>query len=219
MSTGSLNPPATQPSSVKRRWLWGVLALVGVLAAVLLAAWLLLGRNAQPEYGISLDAETEPTDFTLNSSLGRPVSLADYRGQHTLLYFGYTMCPDVCPTTLADLRAMMVALGDKAQDVQVLFVSVDPERDTPERLAAYLKYFDPSFVGLTGAPADIEPIASKFGIFFAKHEADSAANYLVDHTSVVIVVDPEGRPGSCSPWRHRRADGAGFGEDDWGMRE
>ena len=168
--------------------------LVVALAIVLLAAWLLLGRNAQPEYGILLDAATEPADFTLDSSLGHPVSLADFRGKHTLLYFGYTMCPDVCPTTLADLRTMMAALGDKAQDVQVLFVSVDPERDTPERLAAYLKYFDPTFVGLTGVPEEIEPVASKFGIFYAKHEADSAANYLVDHTSVVVVVDPEGRP-------------------------
>lgn len=194
MNTESLNSPVTQPPTVKRRWLWGVFALVAVLAIALFAVWLLLGRNAQPEHGILLDATSEPADFTLNSSLGRPVSLADYRGKHTLLYFGYTFCPDVCPTTLADLRMMMTALGDKAQDVQVLFVSVDPERDTPERLAAYLTYFDPSFVGLTGTPQEIEPIASKFGIFYQKHEADSAANYLVDHTSVVVVVDPEGRP-------------------------
>jgi protein SCO1/2 len=194
LNTESSNPPVIQPPTTKRRRLWGILALLAVFAVALFAVWLLLGRNAQPEHGILLDATSEPADFTLDSSLGRPVSLADYRGKHTLLYFGYTFCPDVCPTTLADLRMMMAALGDKAKDLQVLFVSVDPERDTPERLGAYLSAFDPSFVGLTGTPEEIEPIASKFGIFYQKHEADSAAGYLVDHTSVVIVVDPEGRP-------------------------
>ena len=87
----------------------------------------------------------------------------------------------------------MTSLGDKAEQVQVLLVSVDPERDTPEKLAGYLGLFNPNFLGLTGALADIEAVASRFGIFFAKHDYEGAAGYLVDHTSTVLVLDKEGR--------------------------
>jgi protein SCO1/2 len=183
-------PPA--PVRRRGRLAWG---LVGGLALILLVAgglsW--LGRTtAKPQYGIVIDATAPAADFTLDSSLGRPVSLSEFHGQPVLLYFGYTTCPDVCPTTLADLRLALQELGDDRDKVQVLFVSVDPERDTAERLGQYLPYFDPSFIGLTGPLPEIEAIASRFGVFFQKNAANSAAQYLVDHTSAVLLLDADG---------------------------
>jgi protein SCO1/2 len=169
--------------------------LVGGIALILLVAagfnWL-RQATATPRYGIVIDSAAPAADFSLASSLRRPVTLSEFRGQPVLLYFGYTTCPDVCPTTLADLRLAMQELGADRDKVQVLFVSVDPERDTAERLADYLPYFDPSFIGLTGPLPEIEAVASRFGVFFQKNTANSAAQYLVDHTSAVLLLDADG---------------------------
>jgi protein SCO1/2 len=164
-----------------------------VLLGAVLAGWRWYTQSRTPQYGIVIDAVAPVEDFTLDGSIGRQVSLAEFRGKPVLLYFGYTTCPDVCPTTLADLRIAMQELGPDQDTVQVLFVSVDPERDTAERLQAYLQYFNPSFIGLTGPLRDIEAIASRFGVYFAKNEANSAADYLVDHTSAVLLVDADGK--------------------------
>jgi protein SCO1 len=110
-----------------------------------------------------------------------------------VLYYGYTFCPDVCPTTLAEVTKAVQALGKKAEDVQVLMITVDPERDTPERLAEYMAFFNPSFVGLSGTPDQIAEAATPFGIYYQKHEGTSASGYLVDHTATVNVLDREGR--------------------------
>ena len=183
-------PPA--PVRGRRRLAW---FLVGAVALILLIAagfnWL-RGATAAPQYGIVIDAAEPAADFTLDSSLGRPVTLSEFRGQPVLLYFGYTTCPDVCPTTLTDLRLALQELGDERDKVQVLFVSVDPERDTAERLGQYLPYFDSSIIGLTGPLPEIEAIASRFGVFFQKNTANSAAQYLVDHTSAVLLLDADG---------------------------
>jgi protein SCO1/2 len=175
-----------------RRWPLWIAAALAVLALALLA-WRLWGPAGAPRYGIVVDAPEPAADFTLDGSIGRPVSLSEFRGKPLLLYFGYTTCPDVCPTTLADLRNAMRQLGPDQDKVQVLFVSVDPERDTAERLGAYLPFFDPSFIGLTGPVTDIEAIAGRFGVMFRKNEANSAADYLVDHTSAVLLLDADGR--------------------------
>ncbi len=186
-ASGATPAPVRRPS----RWPWWVAALA-VLGIVLLGwRWWTLSRT--PQYGIVIDATEPAQDFTLDASLGRPVSLSEFRGKPVLLYFGYTTCPDVCPTTLADLRMAMQELGSNQDKVQVLFVTVDPERDTAERLAAYLKYFDPGFIGLTGSVPDIEAIASRFGVFFKKNETSSAADYLMDHTSAVLLLDSDGK--------------------------
>src|SRR5690606_21502673 len=100
----------------------------------------------------------------------------------------------VCPTTLNDLANMVKTLGDqRAENVQVILVSVDPERDTPEHLAAYLPAFHPDFLGMTGTEEQIHTVASQFGIYFERHQADARGTYLVDHTSAVTVIDPNGR--------------------------
>jgi len=170
--------------------------IVGVAFIVLAALRGLLQVNPAPQYGIAVNSTgsslAPAADFTLDSTLGRPVSLSEFQGHPVLLYFGYTTCPDVCPTTLGDLRTTMQALGSDANKVQVLFVSVDPERDTVDRLQTYLGAFDPAFVGLTGPLGQIEAIASRFGVFFQKSSVESAAGYLVDHTSAVLLLDADG---------------------------
>jgi len=183
------NAPAA-PKSVYSRILWIGVGAILVLALAALLAW----RLRPPElHGVVIQSPQQATDFTLMSSKGEPVSLSDFRGKFVMLYFGYTFCPDVCPTTLNDLKRMMDVLGPKqSENVQVVMVSVDPERDTVEQLSSYLPYFHPSFLGMTGAVEEIQPIASQFGIFFERHEGTSAAGYLVDHTAVVTVVDDEG---------------------------
>jgi protein SCO1 len=181
--------PAAQPRRRPIRWLAAALLLVAIAVVALL---LLRGQFAQPQYGIAIDDPEPAVDFTLDSSLGKPVALSDFRGKAVLLYFGYTTCPDVCPTTLADLRQMKIALGADRDKVQVLFVSVDPARDTAERMGAYLEYFDPTFVGITDTPERIEEIASRYGVFYEKRDGATAADYFVDHTSAVLAVDPEG---------------------------
>jgi protein SCO1/2 len=127
------------------------------------------------------------------TSSGAPMRLSDFRGKFVLLYFGYTYCPDVCPTTLSDLANMARTLGaEKMEEVQVILVSVDPERDTAAHLAEYLPAFDPRFLGMTGTVEQVHEVASQFGIYFERHEADAQGAYVVDHTSAVTVIDPEG---------------------------
>ena len=132
------------------------------------------------------------TDFTLTGNDGKLVSLSDFRGQYLLLNFGYTFCPDVCPITLANLTQTMQQLERKADQVQVLFITVDPERDTPQHLDTYLAAFDPSFIGMTGHMDEIESVTTQFGVFFQKQNSESINNYFVDHTATVIVIDPDG---------------------------
>ena len=176
------------------RWTWGIVLLaVVVVVALILGFVLFVPRPVTMQYGTLLDTTEPVADFTLNSSLGKPVALSDFRGEHVLLYFGYTNCPDVCPLTLAEIKDARKRLGDKAEAVQPLFITLDPGRDTPERLAAYLEFFDPAIIGLAGTLEEIQSLATRFGIFFEQRDSGSAGGYLVDHTSVVIVIDPEGR--------------------------
>ena len=182
------------PGKQRGRWTWGIVLLaVVVVVALVLGFVLFVPRPVTMQYGTLLDTTEPVADFTLKSSLGKPVALSDFRGEHVLLYFGYTNCPDVCPLTLAEIKDARKRLGDKAEAVQPLFITLDPGRDTPEHLAAYLKFFDPAIIGLAGTLEEIQSLATRFGIFFEQRDSGSAGGYLVDHTSVVIVIDPEGR--------------------------
>ena len=137
-------------------------------------------------------------NFTLQSVDG-PVSLSDFRGKIVVLYFGYTSCPDVCPTTLANLRRALNDLGEKAEEVQLVFVAVDWQKDTPERVASYLSAFHPSFVGLSGAQEQIDAVTKDFGIFYQINPPDESGYYTVDHTATTLVLDREG--GLILTWR------------------
>src|SRR5262245_12343168 len=131
-------------------------------------------------------------DFTLTAHTGARVSLHDFRGKLVLLYFGYTFCPGVCPTTLANVAQVLHQLGARANQVQLLMISVDPERATLDRLAAYVPHFQPSFLGLTGSAADVAAVAPLFGIYFEKGESTTATDYLVSHSATLMVIDQQG---------------------------
>ncbi len=165
------------------------LALLLIVGSMTLVVPLL--APPQPTHGILLQSPQPLENFTLTNTDGQRVQLADLRGKHLLFFFGYTFCPDVCPTTIAELREAVQALGSDGEQVQVIMVSVDPERDTPQRLKQYTSAFNASFMGLTGTEDELAAVASTFGIFFQKHEGSAATGYLVDHTATVIVVDPE----------------------------
>jgi protein SCO1/2 len=132
-------------------------------------------------------------DFRLADHQGKPRALADFEGKVVLLFFGYTHCPDVCPTTLAEAAAAMRELGPQADQVQVLFVTVDPERDTPALLARYVTSFHPTFLGLHGDEQRIAQTARDFKVYSQKISGASAAGYLIDHSAGTFVFDPRGR--------------------------
>jgi protein SCO1/2 len=183
---------ATQ-QPVTRSWLrtalWAIIGLVLVVGIAFLA-WNFIRPYAF--HGMILQSPMEATNFTLPSQNGQPVSLSDFRGKVVLLYFGYATCPDVCPATLAELHQALIALGNKADDVQVLMVTVDPERDTQEVMAEYLAHFDSSFIGLIGTPEQVAEVATYYGIYYEKVEGDSALGYLVNHTATVMAIDKKG---------------------------
>lgn len=132
-------------------------------------------------------------DFALTDQNGKARSLADFKGKVVVVFFGYTQCPDVCPTTMAEMASVMKQLGSSAEKVQVLFVTLDPERDTQALLAAYVPNFDARFLGLYGDLAATAKVASDFKIFYQKAPAKSGASYTVDHTAGSYVFDREGR--------------------------
>jgi protein SCO1/2 len=143
-------------------------------------------------HGTILQSNNEAAGFTLMSNNGQRVSLDDFRGKLAVLYFGYTFCPDVCPATLVELAGAMDIMGEDAKDVQVIMISVDPQRDTPEQLAEYVAHFDPNFLGVTGTEDEIAELATLYGVFYEKHEGTVATGYLIDHTATVMVVDEDG---------------------------
>lgn len=170
------------------------LGITAVVLCLLLGAALLW----RPVHHIDLmrGAANHPTggDFTLQSAKG-PVSLQDYRGKVVVLYFGYTLCPDVCPTTLAMIGAAFRTLkpAELAQ-VQGLFVSVDPQRDTLARLAAYTPFFHPKILGITGTPAQVAKVAKLYGAAYHKvPNKASPKDYIVDHTSFMYLIDRKGK--------------------------
>ena len=132
-------------------------------------------------------------DFHLTDAAGKPRSLADYRGKAVVIFFGYTQCPDVCPTTLSELAEVMKKLGPDADRVQVLFVTVDPQRDTPELLSTYVPAFDPRFAGLYGDAAATERTAKEFKIIYQKQPGPTPGTYSVDHSAGTYIYDPQGR--------------------------
>ena len=131
-------------------------------------------------------------DFSLTGPEGKTVSLEDFRNKVVLIYFGYTFCPDVCPITLSNLKMLMLSLEEKAEDVQVIFISIDPERDTFQKLKDYVPYFHPTFIGLTGSEAELASVAKKYQTFYLKQKVESEAGYLMAHSDVVILVDQNG---------------------------
>lgn len=162
-----------------------LLALIGI---VLLGAC-----SREPFMNTDVSGAAYGRDFRLADHNGTTRTLADFKGKVVLLFFGYTHCPDVCPTTLAEAAAAMRELGPQADRVQVLFVTVDPLRDTPALLARYVPSFHPTFLGLHGDEQQIAKTARDFKVFSQKTPGASAENYLIDHSAGTFIFDPEGR--------------------------
>ena len=131
--------------------------------------------------------------FTLTDHTGKQRTLQDFRGKLVVMFFGYTQCPDVCPTTMSEMAAVMKELGPSAEDVQVLFVTVDPERDTQELLSHYVPAFDKRFIGLYGNAEQTAKVAKEFKVFYAKQPGADPGSYTVDHTAGSFVFDRQGQ--------------------------
>jgi protein SCO1/2 len=172
-----------------RRWLWIGLAMAVVGGLVVAAAFV---ANGYVFRGSLIEPATPAADFQLTDQYGQPFHLFDQRGELVLIFFGYTNCPDVCPVTLVEYHRIRERLGDQAEKVHFVFITVDPERDTLERLSAHLANFDPAIVGLTGDPAVLADIWRAYGVAVEKRALDSAAGYAVDHTARIYLVDPGG---------------------------
>lgn len=132
-------------------------------------------------------------EIELTRENGNRFQLSEMRGKAVLLFFGYTSCPDVCPTTLAELKQALEKLGEaRAKQVQVLFVTVDPERDTPERVQEYVDHFNPNFIGLSGTESELAKVWQNYGVFREIVDGTSAAGYIVNHTARVTLIDQKG---------------------------
>ena len=171
-----------------RRQLLGLAAAWMAVTAGLSAC----GRSPTPAFrGIDVTGAPYGRELQLTDQFGQRRSLADFRGRVVMLYFGFVQCPDVCPTALARAVEVMQRLGPDADRVQLLFVTVDPERDTPELLREYLAAFDPRFLGLTGTPEEIAAAAREFKVYYAK--VPTGSSYTMDHSAQTYLIDPQGR--------------------------
>lgn len=174
---------------------------IGLLLAILLAVgagvlieWRYLRDSEPADAPTGLVADVEiGGPFTLTDHTGRPVTDRDFLGRFVLLYFGYTFCPDICPTELGDIAATLDELGGDAAAVTPLFITIDPERDSAEVLAEYVPLFHERLVGLTGTPDQIKQVANAYRVFYRKAEDPDYTEYLMDHTSFVYLLDPDGK--------------------------
>jgi cytochrome oxidase Cu insertion factor (SCO1/SenC/PrrC family) len=166
------------------------LVVAGAIAVLAAGGWVLESWLAapQPSQGEAL-IESE---FSLVDHTGNPVADEDFAGKWQLVFFGFTACPDVCPTTLIEVSAVLEELGDDAEQITPLFISVDPERDTPEVMAEYVANFDPRIVGLTGSPEQIKQAAQAFRAYYVKVEQKNQPDgYTMDHSAFLYLMGPE----------------------------
>lgn len=176
-------------------------ALIPYLLLVAALAGGLLWHQSEMVPGLGKNVITGRADvggpFRLIDHTGKTVTEADFRGRYMLIYFGYSFCPDVCPTTLAVMAQALEKLGSKSQRIVPILVTIDPERDTPQVLADYMKAFGPTFVGLTGSVEAIKDAEKKFRVYAVKRPLDpskgSGGNYGVDHSSVLYLMGPDGK--------------------------
>jgi protein SCO1/2 len=183
------------------RLLFSTLILTGLLGCS--------GGESAKFKGTDITGAEFGRNLELTDHNGRRVGLESFRGKLVVLFFGYTHCPDVCPTTLSDMAQALTLMGPEAGGkVQVLFVSVDPERDTPEILKAYVPYFHKDFLGLRGAPEEVAKAANEFRVMYRKHVEPGATSYLVDHSAGSYVLDAQGRLRLYLPFGNPPADTA-----------
>jgi protein SCO1/2 len=180
---------STQPPSQAARPTTLIYGVIGIAVTLLILGtgafvWLTQGGTASLVGG----------PFTLENGNGQQVTDRDFRGKYMLVYFGYTFCPDVCPTTLSEVADAMDKLGPKADRVQPIFITVDPKRDTPEVVKQYVAAFSPRLIGLTGTPEQIATVAKEYRVYYADHQTEPGSkDYSVDHSSVLYLMGPDGK--------------------------
>jgi len=175
---------------MNRKTLWvGFISLLVVGVAVLTLVFAKPASFRGTSYG---EPYPQAAEIELIKSNGETFRLSEQKGKIVLLFFGYTSCPDVCPTTLAELKQVMDKLGDKTEQVQVVFVSVDPERDTPEKIQGYVAHFNSDFLGLSGSSDELQIIWDNYGVFRERVESESAFGYIINHTARTYLIDQNG---------------------------
>jgi len=167
-------------------------SLLALLPA-LVAAVLLSACNGQTLHGGRLEPAKAAASIELTDYRGQPFSMAQQRNKVVLVFFGYTSCPDVCPTTLAHMAQVKRQLGDAFEDVRVVFITVDPNRDTPDKLARYMTLFDSDFLGLTGSPTELRRVMNAYQVTAVRRESAETAQYSIDHSAFTYVIDKQGR--------------------------
>lgn len=173
----------------RKFWLLGLGIVIG-LGGILGAWWWM---DAHYTYnGSVIDPPPAAADFSLTDQFGEQFQLSQQRGKIVLIFFGYTNCPDVCPVTLTVFKQVRQRLGDLAEGIQLVYITVDPERDTQERMRSHLALYDPTILGLTGTEDELRAVYNLYGVYAAKVEAGSASGYLMDHTSRIYIIDQQG---------------------------
>lgn len=169
----------------------------GMAAAAVVAAstgFLAACSESKPSFNaVDITGADYAKGFELADHNGKVRHLTDFNGKVVLMFFGYTQCPDVCPTTMADMAEIKKTLGADGERLQVLFVTVDPERDTPELLKAYMENFDPSFLALYAPPKQLEVLAKDYKIYYKKAEGRTPTSYSMDHSAGSYIYDPKGQ--------------------------
>ncbi|MBL8279660.1 MAG: SCO family protein [Pelomonas sp.] len=166
---------------------------LAAVATLALAGCQKSGPEKQAFKGVDLTGAEYARQLNLTDQDGRARSLADFKGKVLVVFFGYTQCPDVCPTTMAEVAEVKRSLGADGDKVQGIFVTIDPERDTGQLLKAYMASFDPSFIALRGSPEQTQAAAKEFKVFFAKVPGKTPESYTMDHTAASFIFDTEGR--------------------------
>lgn len=178
-------------SKTRRRFL--AAAAMAVAAAGLAACDRIFPSGKSPFQGIDVTGGEMGGELRLNDHDGKPRSIADFRGKVVVVVFGFTHCPDVCPTALADMASAVKLLGAEARDVQVLFVTVDPKRDTPQLLRQYVPAFHPDFIGMYGDAAATAKVTRDFKVYAQERPGKTPESYTIDHSAQIYVLDREGR--------------------------
>jgi protein SCO1/2 len=169
-------------------------SMAGSVLLVPAAALLASCTESKPQFkAVDITGADYAKDFQLADHNGQPRSLKDFAGKVVVLFFGYTQCPDVCPTTMAELAEVKKQLGKDGDRLQVLFVTVDPERDTSQVLKGYMANFDPTFLALRGTPEQLAAMAKDYKVYYKKTEGKTPSSYTMDHSAASYVYDPQGR--------------------------
>ena len=172
-----------------------MLAALVLIAVVAYTAWMRLtvSGNAGTAESAGFEAAVKiGGPFTLTNHFGKKVTASTYQGRFLFVYFGYGYCPDICPTELANMAATLDAMGPASAEVQPLFITVDPERDTVKFLSEYVTQFHSHFVGLTGTPAEIASVAKSYRVFYRKVDSEESTEYLMDHSGFIYLMGPDG---------------------------